>query len=152
MPEHTIAENLQRLVDARTDIANAITAKGGTVAQGDGLEDFASAIAGIPVGAEVYAITPSVAPQSSDVRCIHYDGKLYIFGHYTGSVGFVTLNFPVPLSEMGITTNVSGTGGFSTSSNTYIKTVNLTPESTSFVDKVQTSGTIYVSLILSPTT
>ena len=47
MPEHTIAENLTRLQNAKTAIGNAITAKGGTVAAGDGLEDFASDIATI---------------------------------------------------------------------------------------------------------
>ena len=47
MPEHTIAENLQRLVEAKADIAAAITAKGGTVASGDGFEDFPSNIASI---------------------------------------------------------------------------------------------------------
>jgi len=29
MPEHTIAENLSRLITAKTDIANAITTMGG---------------------------------------------------------------------------------------------------------------------------
>lgn len=47
MPDHTIAENLARLQAARTAIANAITAKGGTVMAGDGLEDFAADIATI---------------------------------------------------------------------------------------------------------
>ena len=45
---HTIAENLQRLIDAKEDIADAITAKGGTVGANDGLEDFAADIATIP--------------------------------------------------------------------------------------------------------
>lgn len=53
MPEHTIAENLTRLQNATTAIGNAITAKGGTVASGDGLEDFASDIASIPSGGGV---------------------------------------------------------------------------------------------------
>ena len=44
MPEHTIAENLTRLQNAKTAIGSAITAKGGTVASGDGLEDFADDI------------------------------------------------------------------------------------------------------------
>lgn len=44
MPDHTIAENLTRLQNAKTAIASAITAKGGTVSSGDGLEDFASDI------------------------------------------------------------------------------------------------------------
>ena len=47
MPEHTIAENLTRLQNAKTAIGNAITAKGGTVASGDGLENFPSDIATI---------------------------------------------------------------------------------------------------------
>ena len=47
MPEHTIAENLTRLQNAKTAIGNAITAKGGTVNQGDGLEEFAADIATI---------------------------------------------------------------------------------------------------------
>lgn len=50
MPEHTIAENLQRLIDAKTAIGSAITAKGGTVASGDGLEEFAADIGMIPSG------------------------------------------------------------------------------------------------------
>jgi len=50
MPEHTIAENLTRLQTATAAIGNAITAKGGTVSSGDGLEDFASDIATIPSG------------------------------------------------------------------------------------------------------
>ena len=48
MSEHTIAQNLQRLQDAKTAISNAITTKGGTVAVGDGLEEFAGAIGTIP--------------------------------------------------------------------------------------------------------
>lgn len=45
---NSIADNLQRLQDAKTAIGNAITAKGGTVSSGDGLEDFATAIGTIP--------------------------------------------------------------------------------------------------------
>ena len=45
---NTIADNLQRLVNAKSAIASAITTRGGTVASGDGLEDFASDIAAIP--------------------------------------------------------------------------------------------------------
>lgn len=51
--EHTIAENLQRLVDAKTAIGNAITAKGGTVGQNDGLEEFPADIASIQGGLEM---------------------------------------------------------------------------------------------------
>ena len=37
---HTIAENLARLIAARTDIADAIVDMEGTVASGDGFEEF----------------------------------------------------------------------------------------------------------------
>ena len=47
---NTIADNLQRLIDAKDDIADAITAKGGTVASGDGFEAFSADIATIPSG------------------------------------------------------------------------------------------------------
>ena len=46
----TLEENVNRVKAAKTAIANAITAKGGTVSSGDGLEDFASDIASIPSG------------------------------------------------------------------------------------------------------
>ena len=59
MPEHTIAENLTRLQNAKTAIGNAITAKGGTVSQGDGLEEFAADIATIPTGGGVTVSSPS---------------------------------------------------------------------------------------------
>lgn len=60
--EHTIAENLQRLIDAKDDIAAAITAKGGTVAQGDGLEEFPAAINGISTGVDTSSDT--VTPET----------------------------------------------------------------------------------------
>lgn len=47
---NSIADNLQRLQNAKTAIGNAITTKGGTVSVGDGLEDFATAIGTIPTG------------------------------------------------------------------------------------------------------
>ena len=50
MPNNTIADNLQRLVNAKNDIADAIVAKGGTVNEGDGLEEFPAAINTIPSG------------------------------------------------------------------------------------------------------
>ena len=47
---NTLEENVNRIKAAKTAIANAITAKGGTIASGDGLEDFANDIATIPSG------------------------------------------------------------------------------------------------------
>ena len=44
----TIAENLQSLQNDKTAISDAIVAKGGTIAEGDGFNDFASAIETIP--------------------------------------------------------------------------------------------------------
>ena len=46
----TLEQNLTRLQTAKTAIANAITAKGGTVNQGDGFEDFPDDISSIPSG------------------------------------------------------------------------------------------------------
>lgn len=47
---NTIAENLERLQIAREDIINAIQAKGGTISDNAGFEDFSAAIASIPSG------------------------------------------------------------------------------------------------------
>lgn len=46
----TLTEIITALQAAKIDIADAITAKGGTVAEGDGYLDFAAAIAGIQAG------------------------------------------------------------------------------------------------------
>ena len=53
---NTISENLQRLVNAKANIANAITSKGGTVNEGDGFEDFATDIDSIPTGGGVLSL------------------------------------------------------------------------------------------------
>ena len=53
---HTVAENLTRLVNAKTAIGNAITAKGGTVGANDGLEEFAADIETIPSGGSADAV------------------------------------------------------------------------------------------------
>lgn len=53
MPEHTIAENLSRLITAKTDIANAITTMGGVVGENDGFEEFPTDILGIPTQSSV---------------------------------------------------------------------------------------------------
>lgn len=50
MPNHTIAENLQRLQTAREDIITAISNKGGTVSDNAGFEDFPTAIRTISGG------------------------------------------------------------------------------------------------------
>lgn len=73
--EHTIAENLQRLVNAKDAIANAITAKGGTVAQGDGLEEFASDIATIPSGVDTSNDTVTAATLKSGYTAHNATGQ-----------------------------------------------------------------------------
>ena len=67
---NTIADNLQRLVDAKTAIAGAITAKGGTVNTGDGFEAFPADIATIPSGGG------GGADVEKPVRFIDYDGSI----------------------------------------------------------------------------
>lgn len=79
--EHTIAENLQRLVDAKDDISTAITNKGVTVPQGSGLEDFASLIGSIATGAEYCELTGvTFTPSSGTLYMINIQGETYIFG------------------------------------------------------------------------
>ena len=68
MAENTIAENLQRLINAKSDIGDAIIAKGGTVGSNDGFEEFAADIATIPTGG---GTTPS-----NDVNFYDYDGTI----------------------------------------------------------------------------
>ena len=66
---NTLEENVNRVKAAKTAIANAITAKGGTVSSGDGLEDFASDIATIPSGGGSSA-------EKKDVNFYDYDGVI----------------------------------------------------------------------------
>ena len=62
---HTVAENLTRLQNARTAIADAIVAKGGTVNNGDGYEEYPADILTIPsVKNKVYGF--HVNPNESD--------------------------------------------------------------------------------------
>jgi len=60
----SIATNLQRLVTAKSDIADAITAKGGTVNSGDGFEEFPADILTIPAKRLIYGY--HVNPSESD--------------------------------------------------------------------------------------
>lgn len=63
----TLKQAVDRVTAAKTAIGNAITAKGGTVAAGDGLEEYAADIATIPSG----GITPA---EPKDVNFYDYDG------------------------------------------------------------------------------
>ena len=72
---HTIAENLQRLTAAKTAIGNAITAKGGTVAQGDGLEEFATDISNIPYNSDTSNDTVTSATLKSGYTAHNASGQ-----------------------------------------------------------------------------
>ncbi len=67
---NTVAQNLQRLVNAKSAISTAITAKGGTVSTGDGFEDFPTDIASIPSGGG------GSGDASKPVRFMDYDGSI----------------------------------------------------------------------------
>jgi hypothetical protein len=107
----TIAENLQRLVDAKTDIASAITAKGGTVNTGDGFEEFASAIAGIPEGTEILDLTTSDSNVThNNLHATYHGDTLFIFGSFRSiSSNDVEFTFPKSLQDIGVITNKTGT-------------------------------------------
>ena len=65
-----LTDNAVRISTAATAIASAITAKGGTVSSGDGLEDFASDIATIPSGGG------GGSQSRKDVNFYDYDGTI----------------------------------------------------------------------------
>ena len=115
MPEHTIAENLTRLQNAKTAIGNAITAKGGTVAAGDGLEEFAADIGTIT---NQYAAGDEgkVVNNGSLVAQTAYPTTITENGTYnTTENNSVTVNVPSGEEVYPLTTNDS----FVTLNNTY---------------------------------
>lgn len=67
----TIAHTLARMADAKIDIAHAITAKGGTVNPGDGMEEFPDDIASIsPFTIYGYHVNPSISDPSNAVTYV----------------------------------------------------------------------------------
>lgn len=74
----SIATNLQRLVNAKSDIADAITAKGGTVNEGDGFEDFATDIESIPDAGGDYTVDVSCS-YTATPRGKNYDETISYF-------------------------------------------------------------------------
>lgn len=90
---NTIAQNLQRLVDAKDAISEAITAKGGTVSTGDSFEDFPTDIASIPSGGSGDASKP--------VKFIDYDGS--IVASYTPEEFAELTEMPANPSHDGLT-------------------------------------------------
>ena len=90
---NTVAQNLQRLVNAKNAISEAITAKGGTVSTGDGFEEFPADIATIPSGGSGDASKP--------VRFIDYDGS--IVASYTPEEFAELTEMPANPSHEGLT-------------------------------------------------
>lgn len=91
---NTIAANLQRLINARGNIADAITARGGSVSSSDGFEDFPALIASLPdsgVDTEEYTSFP-ISVHTKDSQLMDYT----IYGN-SGGVGDACLNeIPLP--------------------------------------------------------
>ena len=74
---NTIAQNLQRLIDARAAISAAIASMGGTVSQSDGFEEFATAIETIPSGGGGGGST-ILNGTSDPTSAIGADGDVYL--------------------------------------------------------------------------
>lgn len=94
---NTIADNLLRLQTARTDIANAITTMGGTVAAGDGFEDFPAGILGIPAGggdiqfSHEIGYTCSSSSATSNAVNVYSPSVCTISGATTSSMPYITI-------------------------------------------------------------
>lgn len=78
MPNNTIADNLGRLVTAKTDIANAITTMGGTVNEGDGFEEFPADIATIPSGGEIIEGTIRNGSSTTNNRAYRIGNMVFV--------------------------------------------------------------------------
>lgn len=96
--EHTIAENLQRLVDAKDDIAAAIEAKGVTVPLDSGLEDFASLIGSISGDIKIAPLTyfSGGSLKSYEMFLLVTPKYFYVFGSLTpnGNQSYFYFDFP----------------------------------------------------------
>ena len=92
---NTIEQNLQRLINAKSAISEAITAKGGTVSTGDGFEDFPADIATIPSGGG------GSGDASKPVRFMDYDGS--IVASYTPEEFAELTEMPANPSHDGLT-------------------------------------------------
>lgn len=93
---NTITQNLQRLVNAKSAISAAITAKGGTVSTGDGFEEFPTDIASIPSGGG-----GGSGDASKPVRFMDYDGS--IVASYTPEEFAELTEMPANPSHDGLT-------------------------------------------------
>lgn len=93
---NTIAQNLQRLIDAKDAISAAITAKGGTVSAGDGFEDFAADISAIPSGGGGGGRSTILSGTTDPSSNIGYEGDIYLKTSNT-VVESVTFSRPVKM-------------------------------------------------------
>jgi hypothetical protein len=130
---NTIEDNLQRLVDAKDAIADAIIAKGGTVNEGDGFEEFPDDIATIPSGSNFKTnVNVTTEPNAVVVATqLSYPVKVYApdgasinitdgYSVFTG-VGAgenTAVNFLIPLNGEWTVTAVDG-------GDTYQQTLNI---------------------------
>lgn len=87
---NTIADNLTRLQQAKSNIANAIIAKGGTVNSGDGLEDFSTDIGTIPGMVTSYPAT------WDDFEKWTYPGQVKFFTVTNNSIIINNSNLYIP--------------------------------------------------------
>ena len=85
---NTIEQNLQRLQTARTNIANAITNKGGTVPSGSGFEDFSNLILQIPTA----QVDENVRLKISRPILNDNASNITLNGNYTDINDYITKN------------------------------------------------------------
>lgn len=139
MPTHTIAENLQRLIDTKTAIASAITAKGGTVAQGDGFEEFPADIASIVSSTTNSGIAhPPTSSGASGFINVSFVGSTVYVSTRLSSTTYAdttaTFGSPFQLSNF-ISSDMTFTieGYKNSSATTYTMTVKLVPSTNQIV-------------------
>lgn len=117
---HTIAENLTRLQNAKTAIGNAITAKGGTVASGDGLEEYAADIATIPsvdaytkaeADAKFETITDAASTYLSKTDAASKTNKFIFTSNVVNEEGSLYLIYLIPFTDYDYNDFVGGAIG-----------------------------------------
>ena len=95
---NTISQNLQRLVNAKNAISEAITAKGGTASTGDGFEDFPADIASIPSGGGDVKIgtfsidTGTIDSGATDMICIKKNKTILAYAFTPNNVTIYSPN------------------------------------------------------------
>ena len=107
----TTAEYLERLVQAKNNIADAITNAGGTVNSGDGLEDFSTDIGTIPIGGNIDSLTvysngTYTAPTGTDG---YNPVNVYVANSYSASDEGKVVDNGALVSQTSTTKTVNGT-------------------------------------------